>query len=389
MPISVEQIVNNLPPYYRIRLLAGKRGIHNTDISWVSVVEDYDTEKFKNINRIVLTSGMNIQNINELLNFVKNIHKVKGPALFINVGKYIKEIPEEVKEYCDEVSLPLYTIPWDVLMSDVAKDLIYILMREESKNLSVSELMQSIIFNTENLSNQLNKLSFYGFSDEEMYCPIIIKVDAVHENDYHMFLRSVKMCCERTAEETETITVSFLYNRIVTIIAVKTNKEQLNNFVKALNNNLNVRFYNCNSFICVGRNEDIYHLSVNFKRLLPLMNVAVKNKNKILCYDKMGMYKILSEVNDMSILKDMYNETMGRLIQYDKENNTDLTDYIKNYILSDGNVQTVANNFFVHRNTVNNKLNKIKEITQINPLTLDGKIVFSTAIKVSELYNLE
>ena len=51
-------------------------------------------------------------------------------------------------------------------------------------------------------------------------------------------------------------------------------------------------------------------------------------------------------------------------------------------------MQTVANKFFVHRNTVNNKLNKIKEITQINPLTLDGKIVFSTAIKISELYNI-
>ena len=388
MPISVEQIVNNLPPYYRIRLVAGKKGIYNTDISWVSVVEDYDTEKFKNFNRIILTSGMNIESTDEILNFAKNLHTVKVSALFVNTGKYIKQIPKEVKEYCDEVDMPLYTIPWDVLMSDVAKDIIHALMREEAKNLSVSELMQSIIFNTENLSNQLNKLSFYGFYDEETYCPIIIKVDAVHENDQHMFLRSVKMCCERTAEETESIIVAFLYNRIVTIIAVNANNEHLESFVKSLNNNLNVRFYNCKSYICVGRNESIYHLSINFKRLLPLMNVALKNKSEILYYDKMGMYKILSEVSDMSILKDMYNDTVGRLIQYDKENNTDLTDYIKNYISCDGNVQTVANNFFVHRNTVNNKLNKIKEITQINPLTLDGKIVFSTAIKISELYNL-
>ena len=162
----------------------------------------------------------------------------------------------------------------------------------------------------------------------------------------------------------------------------------MQNFFKSLNERLNVRFYNCKSYICVGRNESIYNLSINFKRLVPLMNVAIKNEKPVLYYYKMGMYKILSEVSDMSILKDMYNETLGRLIQYDKENNTDLTEYIKNYINCDGNVQTVANKFFVHRNTVNNKLNKIKEITQINPLTLDGKIVFSTAIKISELYNL-
>lgn len=373
MPISVEQIVNNLPPCYRIRLVAGKKGIYNTDISWASVVEDYDTEKFKNTNRIVLTSGMNIQNIGELLSFAKNLHKVKARALFVNIGKYIKEIPKAVKDYCDKADIPLYTIPWDVLMSDVSKDIVHALMREETKNSSVSELMQSIIFNTENLSNQLNKLSFYGFYDEQTYCPIIIKVEAANENDQHMFLRSVKMRCERAAEETESVIVSFLYNRIVTIIAVNSNDEHLEMFVKSLNNSLNIEFYNCKSYICVGQNKSIYNLSVNFKRLLPIMNVALKNENDILYYDKMGMYKILSEVSDMSILKDMYNETVGRLVQYDKENNTDLTDYIKNYILCDGNVQTVANNFFVHRNTVNNKLNKIKEITQINPLTLDGK----------------
>ena len=121
MPISVEQIVNNLPPYYRIRLVAGKKGIYNTDISWVSVVEDYDTEKFKNFNRIILTSGMNIESTDEILNFAKNLHTVKVSALFVNTGKYIKQIPKEVKEYCDEVDMPLYTIPWDVLMSDVRK----------------------------------------------------------------------------------------------------------------------------------------------------------------------------------------------------------------------------------------------------------------------------
>ncbi len=388
MTISIEQLVNNLPPYYRIRLVAGKKGISNTDIGWVSVVEDYDTEKFKNTNRIVLTSGMHIKSMDEVLNFAQNLHKVKAPALFINTGKYIKEVPEEVKEYCDKVDMPLYTIPWDVLMSDVAKDIVHALVQEETKNLSVAELMQSIIFNTENLSNQLNKLSFYGFSDEETYCPIIIKVDDIHDYDHHTFLKSVKMCCERTAEETESVLIAFLYNRIVTAILVNAPKNKEEDFIKALDANLSVRFYNCKSYICVGRNESIYNLSVNFKRLLPIMNVAIKNSNRILYYDKMGMYKILSEVNDMSILKDMYNETIGRLIQYDNENNGDLTDYIKNYIQCDGNVQTVANNFFVHRNTVNNKLNKIKEITQINPLTLDGKIVFSAAIKISELYNL-
>ena len=62
--------------------------------------------------------------------------------------------------------------------------------------------------------------------------------------------------------------------------------------------------------------------------------------------------------------------------------------YIKKYIALDGNVLSVAKTFFVHRNTVNNHLRKVKDITGINPLSLDGKILFAIAIKISELYDI-
>ena len=388
LSISVEKLMNNLSAVYRVRLVAGKKGIYNTNINWVSVVEDYNPEKIENTNQIIITSGMKSQSNRDLLELAKRLYKIKTCALVINMGKYIKSIPENLKDFCNSVDMPLYTMPWEVIMSDVAKEILRAIMWDETKNLNVAEIIQSIIFNTENLLNQINKLSLYGFSNESMYCPIIIKVENSSDNDLDMLLRSVKNCCDRTAKEIGCIVVSFVYNNILAIILVNSKNEKINPFINIILDNFIVRFFNSKVHVCVGRNDRIYNLSVNFKRLLPIMNVAVKNDIDILFYDKMGIYRILSEVSDINILKDMYRETIGRLIKYDAENNTDLTDYIKNYILCDGNVQTVANNFYVHRNTVNNKLNKIKEITQINPLTLDGKIVFSTAIKISELYNL-
>ena len=61
-------------------------------------------------------------------------------------------------------------------------------------------------------------------------------------------------------------------------------------------------------------------------------------------------------------------------------------DYIRAYIQNDGNVQTVAGLFFVHRNTVNNQLRKVRELTGINPLTLEGKLRFSMGLKIKELF---
>ncbi len=88
------------------------------------------------------------------------------------------------------------------------------------------------------------------------------------------------------------------------------------------------------------------------------------------------------------MLKDIFNKTIGTLIRYDLENYSDLTNYIKSYIYCDGNVQSVSDKFYVHRNTVNNKLKKINEITGIKPISLEGKFLFYIAIKIGELYNL-
>ena len=118
MNISIEQIMNNLSPAYRIRLVAGKKGIYNHEINWVTIVEDYSVEKFKHINQIILTSGLNYKNEEELLEYVKCLKEVQVSAIIINIGKYIKEVPKSIVEYCNETDIPLYTMPWDVLMSD-------------------------------------------------------------------------------------------------------------------------------------------------------------------------------------------------------------------------------------------------------------------------------
>ena len=352
-------------------------------------MEDYSTEKFKNVNQIVITAGVKNNDSGYLLSFVENLHKAKARALIINTGKYIMSVPESVTEYCDRVGLPLYTMPWDVLINDVVKDIAHMLMYDEAENQSVTELIQSIIFNTENIDVQINRLSFYGFSQESTYCPVIIKVENTDRSDFDMLLRSVKTWCDSAASTIKGKYVSFVYNRILTLILLDTKKADIEKFIETFNSSLTLNYIDHRVYICVGHLDDsIYNLSVNFKRLLPIINVAQKKSEYLCYYDNMGMYKILSEVSDLQLLKGIYNDTIGLLTRYDAENYTDLTNYIKNYIICDGNTQAVASKFYVHRNTVNNQLRRIKEITGVNPITLEGKLQFMVAIKISELYNL-
>ncbi len=94
MNVSVEQIMNNLSPAHRIRLVAGRKGIYNNEINWVSVVEDYSVEKFKHLNQIVITSGINNVCEDELINYIKSLKEVKVSAYYYKHRKIYKRNTE-------------------------------------------------------------------------------------------------------------------------------------------------------------------------------------------------------------------------------------------------------------------------------------------------------
>ena len=394
MNVSVEQIMNSLSPAYRIRLVAGRKGIYNYEINWVTVVEDYSIEKFKHTNQIVVTSGLNYTCEDDLLNYMKCLKEVKVRALIINVGKYIKELPKSIIDYCNGNDIPLYTMPWDVLMSDVVKDISKAIIKYDMESADIHDLIKGIIFNTDNINSLLNKLLVYGFSDSSNYCPMIIRVENFSEHRSEMLVKGIENTCVHILDKlvkpnTENgVIITFLHKNMVVLIFVDAQREYIEKLIQILCENLMI-FIECDISMCVGKlNDTIYNLSENFKKLIPFLNVAAKSETGVCFYDDMGIYKILSEVEDRKVLDETYIKTIGKLIKYDAINGTNLTEYIKKYIAFDGNVLSVANTFFVHRNTVNNYLRKVKDITGINPLSLDGKILFAMAIKISELYDI-
>ena len=76
----------------------------------------------------------------------------------------------------------------------------------------------------------------------------------------------------------------------------------------------------------------------------------------------MGIYKLLVHIKDTSVLHEIYDETLGTLEEFDSANGTDYMETLKCYLENDSSVQEVARITFVHRNTVNYKLRRIKEI---------------------------
>jgi DNA-binding PucR family transcriptional regulator len=115
------------------------------------------------------------------------------------------------------------------------------------------------------------------------------------------------------------------------------------------------------------------------------MTMSMKKNQKVVFYSKLGLYKLLLNIKSKEVLNEFYDAALGKIERYDKENNTDLMDFLYMYLKNNGSPSLVAEKQYIHRNTVNNQLKKIEKITGYNLLNLDDKLRFYLCFYIKDV----
>ncbi len=388
MSVSVEKIITALPSSYKLNCIAGKNGMNNL-AEWANLVEDEDfsSSYYLITNEIVFTSCMRNTYDGFLLDFVKNLRKYDCAALVVKVGIYIDKIPQDVIDFCNEIKLPLYTMPKTSSILQVTHDIAHQLIWDEKRPCSVNDTIKNIIFEGAEVHEVMNELESYNFSVDSIYCPVIIELgEQVNENS--AVYKSIELHCAKAAESIGDQYTYFLYkNKYFVMVFVDYTEKMLKDFVSQFN--LSSGFQALDNYVCVGSNkENLYMLSQNFKRAMSLTNIAKRHSERVIYYDDLDILKLFAEVNNVGILKEYYTETLGVLEEYDKNNGTSLSAVLETYLESNCNLLFVAEKYFLHRNTVSNQLIKINKITNIDPTNIDGRVKFAIAFYVKQFLDI-
>ena len=102
-------------------------------------------------------------------------------------------------------------------------------------------------------------------------------------------------------------------------------------------------------------------------------------------FTDMGAYRLLLGIEDDEIKQEYYNQVLGPLVKHDREKGTDLTDVLKLYLQNDGSITRTASKMFVHRNTVNYKINQASKILNMDLGRLDNRMQLMLAYLVHEM----
>ena len=144
MGYTIEDMLVVSQEKYQMELIAGHSGWSNS-ISWLLMLEDVTIIHNFRGKELAVTTGLGFQTEESLLELVELLSEKSASGLIINTGYYIKIIPKSVTDYCNENGLPLLTVPWEIYLADMIKDLSFRLFLQSTADEQISAALISAI----------------------------------------------------------------------------------------------------------------------------------------------------------------------------------------------------------------------------------------------------
>lgn len=361
MSITVSKLCANAQANYVMKLVGGKEGLGNY-VRWVHLVENADVSPFLHGNEMVFMTGVGINDEGHLLRFVEELIAKRCSALVINTGKYIKSIPQSVKDCCDINSLPLFTVPWEVKLIDITYDFCHRIVTGEEIETALATALRNLIFSPENeagYKSTLERRSYFPSSD---YCVGVCGFSKTELGDDE--LKKAATSAMQKVLNTSGRQFSFFFqDKNLVTVCPDCKEEDVRKILSTFDTIFNSGGEGATLTCGISPSKQGYAaISDGYRKAVMALKVATLHGENCVGYSDMGIYKLLVHIKDTSVLHEIYDETLGTLEEFDSANGTDYMETLKCYLENDSSVQEVARITFVHRNTVNYKLRRIKEI---------------------------
>ncbi|WP_302132917.1 PucR family transcriptional regulator [Thomasclavelia spiroformis] len=374
MGFTLADALNQSQEQYHLKLLAGQEGCSNT-ISWVHMIEDTTIIQQLWGKELVVTTGHGFQSEEELFMLIKCLIKYNSVGLIINIGKYIFEIPLPIIDYCNEQEFPLLTIPWEVHLADLIKDFCMRCLYSEKEDRELSKLFQEILTNNQIIEEARPQL-MSAFDVDGDFQVVLIKVEG-SDNFNAIERRKIAFQIELCFEKIDSSYAFFWYDEYFVLIVNNLKEDELKVIINKMHKRSKKRIDDKRVYLGIGSQmKDLGQVYLSYKRAKAAVLMAMQFKLPIVFFEDMGVYQILFSIEDKQILIEMYYRLLQPLIDYDQKHHGELEKTLFYYLIYGESQLTMAKNLYMHRNTINYRMNKIKELLNCQLDTFEEKVPY-------------
>lgn len=361
MALTLREMIDLTQKQYRLRLLAGGTHLEHV-VTWVHMMEFTNITEFFWGNELVVTSGYALQKEEDMFRLIDTLEERNCTGLVINVGKYIQNVSGAVIAYCEEKKLPLLIMPWEMYLTEFVRDCCSLINQSSRDEELLAQTVLQVIQSPQLAEVHREQLEDY-FHEENGFRMIAIRAEGSRRtagliSDQRRVLRL------HTALRTFRFSyLVFRYEKRFVVVLNERSKEAAEKAVQRIRQAIRMVFAELPVYIGISDPADTYEqLAGCFHGAISASRRAGLQEQSVVWFHDMGFYKLLYSVPDDTLLLDYYHEIMDPLLEHDRLNHSAYVETLFRYLLYDGSLQEVAAKMFTHRNTVNYRMGKIREL---------------------------
>jgi len=333
---------------------------------------------------LAVTTGLGFQSHDSLFDFIKCLVKYHSVGLVINTGKYIFEIPQDIIDYCNEQDFPLLTTPWEVHMADLIKDFSMRCLYSQREDNQISKLFQNV-FTTPQVVEEVRQQLLGAFDVDGFFQVVLIGIEDSDQFDA-IERRRVSFQLELCFEKIQSPYTFFWFDGYFVLIVNNLDPDSLEKITDKMYKRTKKRMPS--RFIHLGIGTpmtDFRQVILSYKRARAAVAMAEQFKYPMILFEEMGVYQILFSIEDKQILSGMYQHLLKPLIDYDQKHHSELEKTLFYYLIHDGSQVAMAKNLYMHRNTINYRMTKVKELLNCQLDTFEEKMPYMLALYIKKV----
>lgn len=387
MSFTIEDMMLTSEKRYEMKFLAGKNGWANS-ISWVHLLED--TTIIQNFwgKEVAVTTGLGFPEKEDWMRLARKLNRYHASGLIINVGQYIREIPEELMAYCDENDLPLLTVPWEVRLSDMIKDFSIRVFVQDNTDEQIATALIAAIETPDNQTAYRKELWQY-FDVDGSFQVLLLTCEGLDAMDM-VERRKLSYRIQVYLEDITHNASFFYYNSDFVLVANAVQEEALYQLIEGAIKRGEKRMPERKLRVGIGSKcMDISRLSVSYRRAKAAVQMAMTQKRQVVKFDDCGLYRLLYMVEDTGVLQEIETECLAALEEYDRKYNAGYVETLQSYLKHNGSIQAVAEELYTHRNTVLYRLGNIRKVLGNELKTPEERLPYQMAFYIRSMHGVQ
>lgn len=360
MALTTRELFERTRHKFHLQVLAGHDYLDHV-VTWVHMTEYASIAEFFWGNEMVVTSGYAARDEASLLRLVDMLLPKRCTGLVVNLGPYIHQLPQSVIDRCEENGLPLLTMPWEVYITEFVRECCYLIDKSTQDEEDLAKAVIHVILSPNEAGADQTRLEDFfqaGAGFQMLVLRAQLSGGAQSVIDQRSTLR-----LHTALSHFDFPYLVFRYEKRFVILLNRADYAVADEAAQRILESIHASLPELPVQIGIGDPvPSIDQFSAGYHSAISAQRRASLQHQEIVRFREMGFYKLLYSVPDDSMLRGYYEDLLGPLIEHDQRHGTAYVETLFRYLLNDGSLQAVANAMFTHRNTVNYRMGKIREL---------------------------